>query len=211
VPAALRPLRDRILKATRPALVSGSGRVFIEVTLGADDVSRRQRTHDEWLWPLYVAPPIREQAWLQQLQRLRLPSRGAVAAFVRHFDSLRESEPGLAGGFKPVTDWRTIEEDRSANEHSWYLRVPARMLREWAGSLIVFVARNGDHILLHPSRKVGWMNHEKAEVRKHWDSFGRFIGYYADFLEYRWPFDSWGPSKEAASARRERARRVKSE
>jgi len=205
VPTALRPLRDRILSAGSPALVSGEGSAFLELTLTADETP--DRDGERWSWSLFVAPPISERTWGQELRRLRLSPRSLVAAFARHFDFLRESEPGLAGGFKPLSEWRTIEEDAIASNYSWYTYLPEKMRREWAGSVIVFGARNGDEILLHSSGKIGWLNHEQSLVRKEWSSFEEFIARYADFIEYRWPFDCWGPSDEAVNARKNRERR----
>lgn len=49
------------------------------------------------------------------------------------------------------------------------------------------------------------MMHEESRIREAWRSFDELIVHYADYLEYRWPFDSYGPSDKAIQARKARA------
>jgi len=155
-------------------------------------------------WAIYVAPPVDDSRLASHLRTFGFPPDSLLADFVRAFDGFRESEPWLAGGFIPHRQWITAEQDLKFSKYSWYEHLPAEEQREWKDAVILFHARNGDHVLLHPTQKAGWMLHEEARVEPKWPTFEAFVAGYVDALEYRWPFDGYGPSTEAIDARRER-------
>jgi hypothetical protein len=155
-------------------------------------------------WAVYVAPPVDDSRLAEHLRKFGFAPDGLLAEFVRAFDGFRESEPDLAGGFIPHRQWITAEQDLRVSKYSWYEHLPADEKREWKDSVLLFHARNGDHVLLHPTQKAGWMLHEEARVEPRWPTFEAFVAGYADALEYRWPFDGYGPSTEAVEARRAR-------
>jgi hypothetical protein len=160
-------------------------------------------------WAVYVAPPVQKEGIAGALGNFGFAPDGLLAEFVRAFDGLRESEPGLAGGFIPHREWITAEQDLRVSKYSWYEHLPADEKREWKDAVLLFHARNGDHVLLHPTLKAGWMLHEEARVEPKWPTFEAFVAGYADALEYRWPFDGYGPSTEAIEARRQRESKKK--
>lgn len=162
------------------------------------------RGEDEtWEWAVYVPEPISDKVINDGLKKFGFESDGLLAEFIRAFDGIRESEPGLAGGFIPLREWITTDQERTS-KYSWYEHLPPDQQKEWREAIIFFHARNGDHVVLHPSGKAGWMLHEEGRIEDKWPTLERFLADYADALEYRWPFDGYGPSTEAIEARKKR-------
>lgn len=157
-----------------------------------------------WEWTLYIAPPVSAESIAPKLRALGFDTEGSVAQFVAAFDGLRESEPGVAGGFIPLGEWHTVEEDSLRNSDSWYDSISASEMKEWKSAVVLFHAYNGDHLLLQPSGQTGWMLHEESRVEPKWDSFERFVEDYSDVIEYRLPFDGYSPDEEAVRMRRTR-------
>ena len=152
----------------------------------------------------YVAPPESRDTIESNLGRVGLTRQKAYAQFLISFHGFRESLPRLSGHFVSASDLRTVELDREAEESSWYGSLPETVMDEWSGAVPIFVACNGDELLLHPSGKAGWMMHEESTIRQEWTSFEDLIVHYADYLEYHWPFDGYGPSEKAKEARKKR-------
>ncbi|MBI4616231.1 MAG: hypothetical protein HY720_21635 [Planctomycetes bacterium] len=146
---------------------------------------------EDWSWDLYLPPPPDREEARGAIARLGIAEPGPVLEFAVGFDGVRESPPRLSGGFEPVARWRTIREEGFEEE----------FLAGWQEALVVFVARNGDHVLLHPSGRVAWMVFAEHRVDERWPTLEEFVHHYADHLDYRWPFDSYGPPDSAVEAR----------
>ncbi len=157
----------------------------------------RPETEDDWSWDLWLPPPIDPIEAGRIAERIVLPDPASILAFAVAFDGLRESPPRLAGSFVPFREWRTIREDGFDEP----------FLAGWTAALVLFEARNSDRVLLHPDGRLAWMVFAEHRMDERWAAFEDFIRDYADHLEYRWPFDSYGPSSQAVAARRARVER----
>jgi hypothetical protein len=125
------------------------------------------------------------------MKKFGLPVSDSFVEFNCVFAGLRESEPNLAGGFLLVDEWKTFR-DRLGKYASY--REPAQ-LKKWGDSVVVFHARNGNHVLMNPDGKLAWDVMQEQRVDEKWKSFDEFIEHYADYLDYNWPFDSYGPDE----------------
>ena len=178
-----------------------------EVQLSFQHYRRGEQDEEPWEWTIYIPPPIEGASVADGLRKHAFKPGGLLEEFLRAFDGFRESDPGLAGGFIPLRQWIRTEQDRERSKYSWYDHLPEAQQREWKDAIILFHARNGDQVVLHPDERAGWMLHEEARIEPKWPSFEAFIAGYVDALEYRWPFDGYGPSTEAIEARKARSSR----
>jgi hypothetical protein len=137
----------------------------------------------------YLQAPLPAETIRECLQQQGFENQPSVAKFLEFFNGFRESEPHLCGSFVDVREWNRIDNSEALDEKT-------QGLEDWSDGVILFEARNGDLLLLHPTGRTAWYSHEESLIRGMIPRFELFIQKYAAHLEYNWPFDSWGPPDE---------------
>lgn len=156
--------------------------------MGNDEMSE-----EEGSMSFYLRPPADSRSIHKRVSEFHLPSRGSLKQFLRFFSGLRESEPGVSGDFPGVLAWQTFEE--SLGEYT--TACPDQEIDPWRKSVVIFNARNGNRVLMRQDGRLAWDVKQEQRVDERWTNFDEFIAHYADYLEYDWPFDSYGPSDKA--------------
>lgn len=133
---------------------------------------------------LYLGPPIAEAALQASLDSFGYSDNLALLEFYRNFHGLRDSEPGLSGGFISPPAWNTFE------EFGWSL---AEEDEFWSSAVALFNALNGDLLLLG-DEGIAWAIMARGSVRKLGDSFDDFLQAYAEFLRRGEGLDSYSLS-----------------
>lgn len=102
--------------------------------------------------------------------------------FMKHFGGLAENLPPASGSF--------ADESVSFADTPWsqQVEVPA----DWRDALCIYLALNGDVLLLGASGSVGWYFLGEGKIEKYTNSFAEFLDRYTRFnLEYRQAFDAY--------------------
>lgn len=196
----LAKLRDHLLPARNAALTGRKGEAFLEICRGIPFSANGDVPENERWMSMYLRPPQPREKVLQRIKELNLPRTKSFIDFHRVFSGLRDSEPGSAGGFERVEDWRTFRDDLGKYAKD---REPED-LRKWGDAVVLFHARDGSHVLMSSDGRLAWDVMQENRVDEKWRTFDEFIEHFADYLGYNWPFDSYGPSHEAVEQRRRR-------
>ena len=72
------------------------------------------------------------------------------------------------------------------------LRNEPDAVSHWRCAWVIYHARNGDRILLHPDGGSAWFVTSEQQIRPIATSFSGFIDYLTDAIDQRWPLDSYG-------------------
>lgn len=139
----------------------------------------------------HVAPPIpRDEVEADMIAAL--VSYGtcgflttALIEFYSLFPHLREDFE-TCGHFIPPKGWKSLA------EHMEDVFTPAE-LGDWHEALLIYNARNGDMVVLSPTGGVAWYRLSENEIVPIADSFSGFLHYFIEYMDNRWPLDSFGP------------------
>ncbi|WP_146400109.1 hypothetical protein [Pseudobythopirellula maris] len=135
----------------------------------------------------YLPAPLDSEVLNSRLSSVSLSENQALQEFMRHFAGLSE-DTTVAGHFVysespwPVFDDRWIEPIDDEEE-----------FEEWKGSLMLFHARNGCHVLMHPSGRVAWWVMQEASIDAIAGSFEDFVSRFNDHRKLASPYDPYGP------------------
>lgn len=179
---ALQELRDRLLEFQPTSIVVHKGQGWLHVKVP----SAESGIGDHW----YLSAPNDEIDWLAKLQEVGMQDNQLLAEFLPHFSGLREDIPDMAGNFLDASEWETFP-------LPGYELHQVKSAKDWQGSLLLFHARNGNSVLLHPSGRCGWWwfaEHEASESHPDLESFIRDFTRFS--REYSWPFDGYGADPE---------------
>lgn len=176
----LAAIRDRLL-ACRPVAVEIHGDVAI------------LKLEGEHKLPVYLGDPAIVGAELdEQLAAFGLSGQASLKGFCECFPGLADGPPGLSGHFVAPADWERFE------GFGWPITVEDEA---WSQSLVVFIAPNGDLLLVSESG-VAWavMATTGPRIRRICDTFDEFLGLHAEHLTGGSHLDSWssapvGPSQ----------------
>lgn len=196
----LAELRDHLLPVRNVALTGRRGEAFLEICRGIPFAAITEVPLDERWMSMYLQPPQHREKVLKKIKEFNLPKTKSFIDFNCVFSGLRDSEPDSAGGFEPVDKWRPFR-DRLGKFAEY--REPED-LRKWGDAVVIFHARNGNHVLMDSDGRLAWDVMQENRVGEKWKTFDEFIEHFADYLDYNWPFDSYGPSEEAVEQRRNR-------
>lgn len=133
----------------------------------------------------------------------RLKKRGfhdpLLAEFIGAFAGWREDYWPMDGHF---IDAEELDGDFVLKIDDWLRTYEG--IGWYEGSLVLYNARNGDQLLVHPSGRVGWLVGEERRATDYAASFAEFCEKYASYRtsfvpdrdsgkKIAWPFDSFGP------------------
>ena len=133
-----------------------------------------------------IAEPIATERIDRLLNQHGLSGNKLFREFLAQFGGLRE-DPTIAGSFV-----RGDEESLRMVNQPW-MKEEVAGYDDWEGSSIIYSARNGDAVLLHPSGPIAWWKGAERRIDHQADDFGEFLEYFVEYKQTDWPFDSYGP------------------
>lgn len=177
---SLRELRETLSEfEVREIIDFGDGGLIKGVRPGASDESVGNC--------FYLPGPLDSDVLNSRLASVSLAGNPAIQEFMSHFAGLAE-DTTVAGHFVysespwPVFEdrWRDSIDDEGEFE-------------AWKGSLILFHARNGCHVLVHPTGRVAWLVMQEASINEIAGSFDDFLFRFNEHRKLAWPYDPYGP------------------
>ena len=176
-------LRDHLLAYTPRSIVLSQNQEWLAITDTNLSNARRLtgRAGDNW----YVAPPPRIESLQKQLDTFGLAEIDCLTSFLLHFDGLREDLPGLAGNFFKPEEWQPFASIGSHIQR-------CRGYHDWQKAIMFYYARNGDHVLLDPSGKLGWFVFAENKITHFVNNSPAFVTYFVEYIKHRYPLDSYG-------------------
>ncbi len=133
-----------------------------------------------------IAEPIAAERIDHLLDHHGLSGNELFREFLVQFGGLRE-DPIVSGDFV-----RGDEEAMQIVNEPW-MKEDVAGYDNWEGSAIIYRARNGDTVLLHPSGPIAWWTCAERRIDHKADDFGEFLEYFVEYKRTDWPFDSYGP------------------
>lgn len=174
---SLLALRDTLAEFEVCAIVDhGVGGLIYAVRPNADDGTIGNS--------FYLPAPIDPETLDSRLVSVSLSENSAVREFMIHFAGLAE-DTTTAGQFVYLdSPWPTFTD-------SWDDSIDG--FDEWKNSLMVYEARNGCQVLVHPNGKVAWWVVQERLVAQQADDFDEFVIQFSGHRKLAWPFDPYGP------------------
>lgn len=148
-------LRERWATIKRPSLLAlretlseFEVRAIVDYEAGGMIYAVRPNAEDEDIGNIFYLPaPIDPDALESRLSSVSLSDNAAVREFMTHFAGLAE-DTTTSGQFVYLdSPWPRFTD-------SWDGSIEG--FDDWENSLMVYEARNGCHVLVHPSGKVAW-------------------------------------------------------
>jgi hypothetical protein len=128
-------------------------------------------------------PTTEELAGLQQFTG----SSDALLDFMKHFGGLGENLPPASGSF--------ADEAVRFAETPWSQQLSEPVPDAWRTALCIYLALNGDVLLLNSDGQVGWYFLGEGRIEKYSDSFADFLDRYTQFnIENEQSFDAYSAS-----------------
>lgn len=132
----------------------------------------------------YLPAALVDSELTKRLKQVELEDNAAVKEFMTYFAGLAENSVACGNFVYGETPWPTFTD-------SWDGSIEA--FDEWKSSLMIYVALNGCHVLVHPSGKVAWWMMQEHRVAKCANDFDEFIMQFSKHRKIAWPFDPYGP------------------
>jgi hypothetical protein len=176
---ALKELRNRLLEFTPKSIVIHEGRGWLRADVPSADPS----IGDSW----YLPSPPEDIDWEAKLREFGVEGNPLLIEFTQHFGGLREDLPDMSGSFYEVHEWERFP-------LPGYELDEIKGAKDWQGSLIIFHARNGNSVLLHPDGRCGWWWFAEREVVENQPDLESLIRSFTRFnREFSFPFDGYPP------------------
>jgi len=132
----------------------------------------------------YLPAPIDPDELASRLDSVSLSNDAAVREFMTYFAGLAE-DTAIAGNFVYLdSPWPRFTD-------SWDGSIKG--FDEWENSLMFYYARNGCHVLVHPSGKVAWWVMQEHLVEETAVDFDEFVIQFSEHRKIAWPYDPYGP------------------
>jgi hypothetical protein len=150
---------------------------------GFDSSSFFQTYGDTACRTYFIPPPLDRASIRQRLSELSFPRHKLLVSFLHFFAGLREDTPLISGNFlcHDSKDWMLMLQDKDDVEG----------FDEWQRGLMLYHARNGDGVIVHPRGRVGWWIFSEARIEGRYADLGEFVQCYVDRLDSKEPFDSY--------------------
>ncbi len=129
----------------------------------------------------YLGAPLAESDLEESLAAFGCSDCLALREFYRNFHGLRDSPPGESGEFISPPAWETFE------GFGWPLAEDDEI---WSSAIVLFVALNGDLLLLGEAG-IAWAVMARGGIRRLHDSVNEFLESYAEFLKRGEGLDSY--------------------
>lgn len=189
---ATKRLHERWATIDRPSLVALRNtlsdfevRAIVDDGAGGMIYAERVDAEDTLVGNVFFLPaPIDSEILESHLASVELSGNQAVRDFMTHFGGLSE-DVSTAGHFIYLdSPWPTFTD-------SWENSIEG--FDEWQNSLMIYHARNGCSVLVHPTGKVAWWMMQEHRVEELADNFDEFVNRFSDHRKLAWPFDPYGP------------------
>ena len=176
------------LRALRETLSEFEVREVIDFGDGGLIRAVRTTTNDESVGNCFYLPgPLEADVLNARLSSVSLSENVALQEFMSHFAGLAE-DTRVAGHFVySESPWPVFDErlrDYVDDEE---------VFEAWMGSLMLYHARNGCQVLVHPTGRVAWWVMQEASINEIAESFDDFLFLFNEHRKHSLPFDPYGP------------------
>lgn len=131
----------------------------------------------------YLPPPLDADEITERLLPSGLQDHAALNEFMIHFSGLAEDTTTAGNFMHDDPPWPLFT-------GSWYGEMEG--LDAWQGSLMLYHACEGSHILMRQDGKVAWYIMEWGKVEPLTDDFDSFIVQFNERRKISWPYDPCG-------------------
>ncbi len=182
-------IRRPSLLALRETLSKFEVRAIVDYEVGGVIYAVRPNTDDGTIGnSFYLPAPIDPDTLESRLASVSLADNAAVREFMVHFAGLAE-DTTTAGQFVYLeSPWPTFTD-------SWGGSIEG--FDEWENSLILYYARNGCRVLVHPKGMVAWWVMQEHLVDQQAENFDEFVTQFNEHRKLAWPYDPYGPPDDA--------------
>jgi hypothetical protein len=172
------------LKALRKTLSNFEVRAILVDGTGGQIYAERPDSEQTIGNSFYLPGPLDPKELRGNLQSFGLAANPSVAEFLKHFAGLAE-DTEVAGNFVyRESPWPSFTD-------SWDDSIDG--FEVWENSLILYHARNGCMLLIHPTGRVAWWVMQESAVEQIAANFDEFVRKFNKHRKGAWPFDPYGP------------------
>jgi len=173
------------LRALRETLGEFEVREIVQYPDGGRIYAVRPNTDEDDIGnSFYLPAPLDPDELDAHLKAVSLSQNDSVREFLTHFAGWAE-DVRISGDFVyREASWPTFTD-------SWEDTIAG--FDEWKDSLMIYNARNGCQVLVHPRGNVAWWMFQERRVADLAPDFDGFIRQFSEYRKLAWPYDPYGP------------------
>ncbi len=131
----------------------------------------------------YLPPPLDSDGITTRLTPAGLQGHAALHEFMIHFSGLSEDTTTAGHFMYDDPPWPLFTD-------SWDGEIEG--FDAWEGSLMLYHARNGCHVLMRKDGRVAWWIMQEGRVEPLAEDFDSFISQFNEHRKISWPYDPYG-------------------